>query len=186
MFPLKRAHLAVYCLAGIIFLSGCQSIPKDVLQLPTDYMDRRKLQTRQYETTDREKMVSAGMGVLQDLGFNIDEGESRLGVIFASKDRDAKDAGQLTAATVATAASILLMAPVNYYQYADKEQKMRACVVVKPTGDGKGNQARVSFQRLVWNMGGDLSRIETIKDPKLYQGFFEKLSKSVFLEGQEI
>ena len=45
---------------------------------------------------------------------------------------------------------------------------------------------RVTFQRMVWNNRGDLSRIETLSDTSLYEGFFEKLSKSVFLEGQSL
>ncbi len=45
---------------------------------------------------------------------------------------------------------------------------------------------RATFQRMVWNMAGQMSRIETLKEPDLYEGFFDKLSKSVFLEEQKI
>jgi len=45
---------------------------------------------------------------------------------------------------------------------------------------------RATFQRVVWNSYGQLNRLEGLKDPELYKQFFEKLSKSVFLEAQKI
>ena len=45
---------------------------------------------------------------------------------------------------------------------------------------------RVTFQRVIFNERGQVSRAEQIKDPELYQKFYEKLSKAVFLEAHEI
>jgi hypothetical protein len=39
---------------------------------------------------------------------------------------------------------------------------------------------------MVWNSYGQLTRLEGLREPELYQQFFEKLSKSVFLEAQKI
>ena len=69
----------------------------------------------------------------------------------------------------------------------DKNQKIRVSVVTRPIDDGRGRTAvRVTFQRLVWNTRNQLSKIESLNEPELYRGFFEKLSQSVFLEAHDI
>lgn len=45
---------------------------------------------------------------------------------------------------------------------------------------------RVTFQRVIFNEQGRISRAEQITDPELYQKFYEKLSQAVFLEAHEI
>jgi hypothetical protein len=43
---------------------------------------------------------------------------------------------------------------------------------------------RLTIQRIVWNTQNRVSRIEAVGDPEIFQGFFEKLDKSLFLEKQ--
>jgi hypothetical protein len=45
---------------------------------------------------------------------------------------------------------------------------------------------RVTFQRVVWDNHRNVSRIETINEPKIYQEFFDKLAQSLFLEAHQI
>ena len=45
---------------------------------------------------------------------------------------------------------------------------------------------RVTFQRIIFDTHGRVTRAEQIKDPELYQKFYEKLSQAVFLEAHEI
>jgi hypothetical protein len=94
-----------------------------------------------------------------------------------SKDRDATEAGQVAGA-VMMAVLFGVSTPI------DDKQKIRASLVTRPVG-GKTN-LRVTFQRLVWNTHGQVSRSESIEDPKIYQDFYEKLSKAVFLEANQI
>lgn len=183
-----RALSRIGFFAAAVALAGCVTIPPDILKMPPEQLANRQMQTRAYETTDEEKILSACAGVLQDLGYTIDRGESKLGVIFASKDRDVDNGGQIAAATLLTALSAFggSGASYNYYSDVEKNQKIRACVVSQKSLDGQKMMVRVSFQRMVWNMAGQLARIETLKEPDLYEGFFAKLSQSVFLEEQKI
>jgi hypothetical protein len=52
--------------------------------------------------------------------------------------------------------------------------------------DFGATSVRVTFQRVVVNTHGQATRLEALTDPVMYQEFFEKLSKSVFLEAQAI
>ena len=174
----KNLHIFLLCLL-VVPLSACmQTIPKEALQLTQESLELRQLQTRSFETADEKKLLTAGAGVLQDLGFNIDESETKLGVIVGSKDRDATEAGQV-------AAAILIAALGGGAMPIDKNQKIRASLITHPAGK-KTTKVRITFQRIVWNTQGQVSKIQSIEKPEIYQEFFEKLSKAVFLDAHEI
>lgn len=175
-----KKFLSIFLVVIFLITTGCQTIPKDALTLSPESLAERQMQTRKYETKDEAKILAACAGLLQDMGFNIDESETNLGLITASKQRSAENAGQIVAAVIVAALGGGAM-PV------DKEQKMRASVVTRPIGDQEKYIAvRVTFQRIVWNTQGQVTKSESIIDPAVYQEFFDKLSKAIFLEGQEI
>ena len=158
---------------------GCESIPKDALRMNKVTLEDRRLQTRLFDTDDEATVLSATAGVLQDLGFNLDESETELGVLSASKDRGAVNAAQVTL-------SFLCALGGSYVPY-DTKQKIRASIVTSPAGEeSKRVAVRVTFQRIVWNSDGQITRLEKLHEPEMYQGFFEKLSKAVFLEAHGI
>ena len=159
----------------VLIFQGCGGIPKDALRMNKATLEDRQLQTRVFDTSDEEKILAASASLLQDLGFNLDESETDLGLIVASKERDATEAGQVIGA-------ILMQALAGYGAY-DTQQKVRASVVTSPCGEkNERTCSRVTFQRIVWNNYGSISRLERINDPEIYQDFFEKLSKAIFLE----
>ncbi|MFA5345043.1 MAG: hypothetical protein WC315_02065 [Candidatus Omnitrophota bacterium] len=167
-------------------LVGCVSVPSGFLKPPEGYLEKRQLQTRQYETANEEQIVMAVAGVLQDLGFNLDNSETRLGLVSASKKADAKSKGQIAGAVILDVLAAFGGSYSNSTAQCDKSQVVRASVIVKPALEGRKMVVRVTFQRIVWNMSNQISRVETINEPLMYQKFFDSLSKAIFLEAQQV
>ncbi len=174
---MATAILIFFCSA---ILSGCQpKIPPDALILRPESLEQRQVQTRRFDTNDEAKVLSACAGLLQDTGFNLDKSETKLGLIVASKERSATSAGQIVTS--------VLLAFFGVYMPRDRNQKMRASIVTYPAGEsGKQIGVRVTFQRIVWDDRGIITKREGLTDPKIYQEFFDKLSKSLFLEANSI
>jgi hypothetical protein len=161
----------------LVALSACgPKVPRDALRMHPQALQQRQLSTRVYETHDETEILVAVAGLLQDLGFMLDDSETGLGLIVASKDRSATEGGQV-AGKVSLA---LLGANVSI----DQVQHLKASVVTRPTP--RGIAVRVTFQRIVWNDMGQISKRERLHDARLYQDFFERLSKAVFLEAHDL
>jgi len=175
--------LIVFLCLGII---GCASIPKGFLKPNEASLERRQLQTRQYDTTNEEQILTAVAGVLQDLGFTLDNSETKLGFVAASKKADAKSGGQMAGALFLDMLSALGGNSSNNMSRCDKEQVVKASVITKPSLDGNKTAVRVTFQRIVWNMNNQISKVESINEPEIYQKFYDGLSKAIFLEAQKI
>ena len=153
---------------------------EDVLKLEPESMAQRQLQTRKYNTTAEDKIVNTCVNVLQDSGFTIENTELKLGTILASKEREAVESGQVAGAII-IAVIFGVAVPI------DKNQKMFASIVVSPaSSEKKASLVRITFSRLVWNDRGVVSKAERLEDPEVYQTFFSKLSKGLFLEAQNI
>ena len=183
---------------SLLFVAGCVTLPENAMELSPDSLKQRQLQTRRVEGIDEKALLAASVGVLQDLGFNVDEAETRLGVIVASKKRSAVDTADIITSSLETLAVEIVFALVFGDDeregdiHFDVTQKIRISIVTRPALDSSGQPLqdtqviRVTIQRLVWDDEGNLSREESIEDPKVYQKFFDRLSKSIFLELQAI
>ncbi len=172
------------CLGVVLLaatLAACAvGIPKEALQLTPESLQQRQTQSRYFDTDDEAAILSASAAVLQDLGFNLDESETDLGVLVGSKQRDATEAAQV-------AGAIILAIFTGAVIPIDDHQKIRASLVTRRSGEEERRvTVRITFQRIVWNTGGHISKYESIDAPEIYQEFFSKLSKSVFLEAHAI
>jgi len=165
------------------------TVPPDIFVVTSELQQKRQIETRRYEGINEVDLITASANVLQDLGFNLENSETKLGVLTASKQRDASDAGEIAGAVVVGILTALAGAPV--IMPTSKDQTIRVALVVRPVIDSTGKAmannhfVRVTFQRLVRRSDNSVFG-ETLSDPKLYQDFFEKVSKSVFLEAQKI
>jgi hypothetical protein len=172
---MKKIVLVVAMVIG-----GCSAQPPvDAFRLTETSLQDRQLQSRFYETSDETRLLVSGVGALQDMGFTLDETEKTVGLITASKTVDAQDGGQM-------AALLFLSAFSGVKAQYDNEQTISVSFVTFPSKAKSGYMARISFQRVIRSQEGRINRVETLSEPKLYEEFFDKLSKSVFIEGQSI
>jgi hypothetical protein len=173
--------LTVFLALSACLLAGCTTrVPKEALSLSPQSIKTRQLQTRYFDTNDEKNIISSCNAVLQDLGFNLDESETDLGVLVASKQRDATNVGQIIG-------SVFLALLTGVSSPVDDEQTIRVCLVTCPCGENfERVSVRVTFQRIIFDTQGKISRREGVIDAKVYQGFFNKLSQAVFLEAHEI
>ena len=174
-----KTRAVALALIGLGLWSCTDRIPEDALLLSPETLEMRRLQSRYFDTREEAAILTAGAGVLQDLGFILDESEVELGVIVGSKDRDATEAGQVVL-------SIVLALLVRTNPTWDDEQKIRASVITRKLEERNGYAVRLTMQRIVWNTQGQVSRTEPLDEVEMYQEFFDKLSKAVFLEAQEL
>jgi hypothetical protein len=169
-------------LVSIAMLVGCVTtgIPPDALILTPSSLQDRQLQTRIYEDVSEAQILSASVGIIQDLGASITETETDLGLVVGEKMRDATDDGQIAGAILV---AVFLGGPAVW----DEKQKIRFSLVTTPASNKPDNRrwvVRLTIQRIVWNNQNQVNRIEAVKDAEIFQGFFEKLDKSLFLEKQ--
>jgi exosortase/archaeosortase len=166
------------------FLVACQNnIFKEALTFSSESLKDRQLQTRIFEDIDEEKLLTACAAVLQDLGYTIDETEVKVGVIMCSRDRDVSVTAEVVLAVTLEILSILVGSPTSVPY--DKTQKVLASLVTTPLGK-QSAAVRIIFHHIVWNSDGKITKNEQINDPQIYQEFFSRLSKSVFLVAHEI
>lgn len=239
----------ILLLSIMICLTACQAIPKNALVLSPEALQDRQIQTRKFETTDKVSMLIAATSVLQDLGFTIDETDTKLGVLVGKKDRDAISGSQIAGAIILAAltgvatpidatqtirvAMVMRESSLNKdsektkqyhvltkteqqkitqfldktiyeklitYQHPKKSKEIAKLAskkvsdnltsslehVLKTYSSDGDSIVRVTFQRVIVDTQGRVTKAEQIKDPTIYQQFFEKLSKSIFLEAHEI
>lgn len=143
-------HGAICALLSCVLLVvvGCQSTPR-----PEDFfhpvsLEQRQIQSRVFDIGDEVRVLTACATVLQDNGFQVDEAESRLGLLVSSKER-------------------VINRTFNRVEVS----------VVTHLVQGRSGviSVRVTFHRQ-----------GVVNDPVIYQEFFARLSKALFLEAQQI
>lgn len=149
-----------------------------------ELLKQRQIETRRYDGIKEPDLLAACSNVLQDLGFNLENSETKLGVLTASKQRDARNAGEITMVIIL---AMFGGGPAAY----SKDQTIRVSLVIRPVTDSNGKAmenshfVRVTFQRIV-RKSDNSTYAQTLSDDKLFQEFYERVSKSVFLEAQKI
>lgn len=167
-----------------MLLAACQPVvPPEALQLSPDSMKNRQMQSRLFDSKNEKKMMGSAVGVFQDMGYQISESETKLGLLTATKQADAQESGEMVGLVILA----LLGNNPDAINNAAKDQKIVATLVSTPSQNYKGQSVvRVTICREVRNQRGQIHTSEPISDPLIYQQFFEKLSKSVFLKENNV
>lgn len=164
----------LFFLNVVILFSGCVD-QKNLYTLDKDYLERRNIETRVFDTQNEKELLTASAQVLQDLGYSIKESDVNLGLITAEKNRE-------SGSTAGKVAMVVLFGANTVYEDV---QKFYVNIITTPTKE-KTTKVRVLFTRKSWDNHGNIYAVEKITDTKTYQQFFDKLSQSVFLTANGI
>lgn len=190
---LRLSALLVAGLTLSALVTGCaqRTQPAEFFQLSPESSANRAMQTRLFDTGADHELLSASAAALQDLGFQVEESVREVGFLRAAKERSAREYGQYRNRFL-----VWLLSLGHLVMPIDLHQKIAATIVTRPMNEDHARQeVRIMFYRVVWKGDGQADRnyippgeqkMEMIRDPEIYQQFFAKLSKSVFLEPHSI
>ncbi len=190
-YPHRKCLLAAFLLAGGV--TGCTSIPEEAYQLPPSSQSVREAQTRTFEVPDEANILQVAVALMQDMEYNFDTIEYELGVLSGSKVVDADSLAQLTGAVVADIVLVALSVVTGgalggggVYAGTDDEIGLKITLVVLPSLESEGQYtARITIQSELIDQVDRVKKVHMIENPVIYQEIFDKLSKSLFLEGVE-
>lgn len=181
MLPSSRAAL----LAAALLLPACAEFAPEMLAYGPDARADRGLQARRFDGIGEKELLDSAVGVLQDLGFAIETAGSALGFVQGTKVSEAKAPGQKLV--------VLILAVLAASQGGSgatpalrEDQTISVLLSIRPAqGDGaRSHLVFVTFhshlRQPLQNSAGPL------RDPVLYQSFFELLSRAIFLEGHKL
>lgn len=82
---MKNHYAMTLPLFAFLFLVSCAPSTKQVLATSESQLKMRSIQSRYFDTTDKNKMLRTVIATLQDLEFIIDKADSTLGTVSATK-----------------------------------------------------------------------------------------------------
>jgi hypothetical protein len=186
-----------------LILIFCTFSPAIAKQHAASQLELREMQTRVFETKDTQAVFKAAINTLQDNGFIIQVIEDEIGYIRAKKDYKDKIRSKgrmityssllafqiaMTALTYGAAAgniadpamrlqnelapkTVIVDSNVNVEPYGNAT-KVRFTIVIKVLENADGYSYIKSAPR----------QVIRIRDPKIYQEFFNQMDKSIFYE----
>lgn len=80
-----KIKLSLILIASVFFFAGCATTQQRLLDSESSQIQLRSIQTRAFDTTDKERTLRTVMSTLQDLGFVLDKADATLGIVSATK-----------------------------------------------------------------------------------------------------
>ena len=155
-------------------VAACAPVEPLIIEPAQGTVAQRMMQSRRFATQDEERLLEIAADVLLDLGFQIDASDAVLGLVVASKQRSAIEVGQVI---FSVAVAVLVGADIPY----DAKQLLRASVTSHARE--QSYVLRVTFQRVVWNNYGGISKMEPLEEPEMYDEFLARVEQAAQQEG---
>jgi hypothetical protein len=177
---IRNAVWAGALLLTATLATGCMgTLPPDAGSLPATEL--RAIQTRTYDQSDAKIMLKTVLDVLQDEGYVVDYGQTELGILHATKTITASGDQEFNRTGV-------------FFPGAAGSRSNGGTAKLEATANittfGTGTKVRISLQRITsfiseYYYGPIIAnQAGTIVDAKVYQEFFAKLDRGVFLHKQ--
>jgi len=115
-------RIKLFVLISIMALGGCASTAERALQ-GGNQVELRSMQTRTFDTTDKILVTRNVIATLQDLGFVIDNADSGLGTVSATK-LDGYQIKMTVSIRKRSVKSLLVRANAQYNLSAIEDPKM--------------------------------------------------------------
>ena len=169
----QNAVWAGMLLLAATFATGCLGpLPPDAAALPPTEL--RAIQTRAYDQPDTKAVLKTVLDVLQDDGYIVDYGQIELGILHATK-------------TISSSGDQDFNRTDGFFAGAAGSRSAGGTVRLEATANitafGAGTKVRLSLQRATLSYYGPVDA-GTILDAKVYQEFFAKLDRGIFLHKQ--
>lgn len=164
----------------LLAFSGCgtASLPGMVLSKndkQKTQLEIREMQTRTYQTKDKQLVMKAMLNVLQDDDYIIEQINLDMGFFNAQKEVDVEDGGEKFWQTFWWGKA-----------YATYKKNQIIDVTANISDFGEEIRVRANFRVKVMNNKGGVVIVRQIDDPQYYQEFFSKVDKGIFIEKEKI
>lgn len=175
----KGTRLHAVLLTAVLALAGCAAQPDPkLLRLSESTLEIRAMQTRTFAAASESEILAATAAALQDMEYNIDQVDSPLGIISASKVSDADSTSEKTTRFIFD-----LLCGCGGSQFAADTHVITITTVVLPSLAVQGEYVtRITIQQITYDKMAQITSRSAIDDPQAYQVIFERLSKSLFIE----
>ena len=160
----------VACASG-----GGTAVPRSPLQ-------QRELESRTY-ATDTKALMRAVLAALQDDGFIVRTADAELGLITATRE-SARPASELLRAGRKVAIVMTYGIAALFPGPKDKSSILEATANIAAFGPEA--RVRINYQLKVLDNGSRVKEVRTDFDGRVYQEFFAKVDKGLFLQSEHI
>ena len=80
---MKFSGILMTAIATSIAFSGCTSSKEQLMKMDESQVKLRSMQTRAFDTTEKDKMLRTVISTLQDLGYIVNEANEVIGTVSA-------------------------------------------------------------------------------------------------------